>query len=88
MFKMIPTMEAKTEKLVGESFKIGNRTFYPVMDVFTLSVDGKSFFTVCISPLAMVVVEKKQKYAISLTEETITLTELIEKVPSLKEKVK
>ncbi len=83
----ISSGEVKTDTSVGEVLKIGDRTLYPVIQVSTLNRNGKGFFGVWISPLAIVVVEPTQKYAISLTSEAITLDQLLEKVPSLKEKL-
>jgi uncharacterized spore protein YtfJ len=80
--------EVKTDASVGEAIKIGDRTIYPVNQVSTLNRNGTGFFGVWISPLAIVVVEPTQKYAISLTSETITLDKLLEKAPSLKEKLR
>ena len=55
----------------------------------TLTSQGNlDFFGVWISPLAIVVVEREQNYAIPLTEETITLGQILEMVPSLREKIK
>jgi hypothetical protein len=79
--------EVQTYASVGEVLKISDRTLYPVFQVSTLNRNGKRFFGVWISPLALVVVEPTQKYAVSLTGEAVTLDRLLEKVPSLKEKL-
>lgn len=96
--------EVKTEIVVGEALKIGDRTLYPVIKVLTLNMEGPTsaglfkpmvtsqgnldFFAVWVSPIAIVVVEPAQNYAIPLTEETITLEQILEMVPSLREKIK
>lgn len=80
--------KVKTDTLIGEALKIGDRTLYPVIQVSTLNRKGQNFFGAWVSPLAMVVVEPTQEYAIPLTDETITLEQLLEMVPSLKEKMK
>jgi len=83
--KMRFIKEVKTETVVGEALKIGDRTLYPVIQVSTLNRKGKNFFG-WVSPLAIAVVEPTQKYVIPLTDETITLEQILEMVPSLKEK--
>lgn len=79
--------EVETDISVGEVLKIGDRTLYPVIQVSALNRKRKGFFGVWVSPLAMVVVEPTRKYVISLISETITLDQLLEMVPSLKEKL-
>jgi len=80
--------EVKTETVIREALKIGDRTLYPVIQVLTLKTKGQNFFGAWISPLAIVVVEPTQEYVIPLTDETITLEQILEMVPSLKEKTK
>ncbi|MCP8304114.1 MAG: hypothetical protein H3Z50_01375 [archaeon] len=90
MFREMKLREVKTETdtVVGEALKIGDRTLYPVIRVSTIKREGEGFFGAWVSPLAMVVVEPAQEYAIPLTDETITLEKLLEMVPSLKEEMK
>ncbi|MCP8311205.1 MAG: hypothetical protein L6N95_01965 [Candidatus Methylarchaceae archaeon HK01B] len=90
MFRDIKLREVKieTDTVVGEALKIGDRTLYPVIRVVTINREGEGFFGVWVSPLAMVVIEPAQEYALPLTEETVTLEKLLEIVPSLKEDIK
>jgi len=86
--KSIEEIKTKTDTVVGEVLQVGDRTLYPVLRVSTLNNKGKSFFEVSITPLAMLIIEPTQEYAISLTDEIITLEKLLEMVPSLREKMK
>jgi len=80
--------DIRTNIVVGKPFKIGHRTFYPVVRMSTLNNEEQSFFGAWISPLAIVVVEPTQEYAIPVTDESITLQHLFEIVPSLKRTIR
>ena len=80
--------DIRTDTVIKEAIKIGDRTIYPVIRVSTSGIDGQNFFGARISPIAIVVVEPTRDYVISLTDETITLDQLLEMVPSLKDKMK
>jgi uncharacterized spore protein YtfJ len=80
--------DVKKKTSIGGAIKVGDRTIYPIIELSTLNGDKMRFFGAWISPFALVIVEPTQAYAISLTSETITLDQLIKKVPSLKRKIK
>ncbi len=69
-------MKSKIKKVkeVGKIFKIGERTFYPIIEIST--VDMESSFAESISPMALLVVEPLKKYILPLTEEEIDFEEI------------
>jgi len=81
-------IEKKTDIVIGEALKIGNRTLYPVVQVSTLNVKKGVFIGGCVLPIAIVIVEPTLEYVISLTEEKLTLEKLFQIAPSFKEKIK
>jgi hypothetical protein len=74
------TQDLKKDTVIGQPLKIGDRTLYPVIIVSTLNTKERSFSGAWISPLAMVVVEPTQKYAVPLTDEPIDLEQILELV--------
>ncbi len=71
-------MNPRTEKVkaVGKMFQIGERTFYPIIEIST--VEMETSFSESISPIALVVVEPLKKYILSLTEEEVDSAEIID----------
>ena len=70
-------MNPKTvkKKKIGKIFEIGERTFYPVVEISTVDMD--SYFSEWISPVAFVVFEPSKSYILPLTEEEIDSEEII-----------
>ncbi len=80
--------EVETATSIGKTLSIDGKTIYPVIQRSTLSRGGgKTIFGVWISPVAIVVVERTAKYVISLTDKVVTLDQLLETTPTLKEKI-
>jgi len=75
------------ETSIGGAITLGNRTIYPIIEVSTIIGKSKIFFGRWITPIALVIVELTQVYVFSLSSQTITLKQLIKKVPSLKKKM-
>lgn len=69
---------------IGDAVEIKDRTIYPVAKVSIQSC-GKSIIACRMNPLAMLISEGGKAYAISLTDEEITLDRLLEIAPYLKE---
>jgi hypothetical protein len=63
-------------KEIGKEFKIGERTFYPVVEISTIEMD--SSFSEQISPIALLVIEPSIKYILPLTEEKVNSEEIID----------
>jgi len=72
-------MDSKTRiKEVGKIFKIGERTFYPIIQISTVEIDNA--FSESISPVAFVIVEQLKKYILPLTEDEFDSEEIIDLV--------
>ena len=71
-------MNPKTRKVkeVGKMFQIGERVFYPIIEIST--VDMETSFVESISPIALVVVEQLRKYILPLTEDEVDSEEIID----------
>ena len=70
-------MFSKTKKVkeVGKIFKVGERTFYPIIEISTVEMDNN--FIESISPIAFVIVEPLKKYILPLTEDELDSEEII-----------
>jgi len=70
-------MDSKTKnvKEVGKIFEIGERTFYPIIQIATIDMDNA--FAESISPVALVIVEPLKKYILPLTEDELDSEEII-----------
>ena len=68
----------KAEKKIGSVFEIGDRKFYPVVQISTVEMDN--YFSESICPLALVVCEPLKKYILPLTEEELDVDEIIKLV--------
>jgi uncharacterized spore protein YtfJ len=75
--------EARTRITAGEPLKAGNRTLFPVAKVTILSTE-MAILGIIVAPLAIIVVEKRDEYLVSLTGETMTLKTLMQMEPSLR----
>lgn len=70
----------KWDKIVGKPIKAEGRTIYPIIDVVTVGNNMPAFRGIEIFPVALVIEESGEKYAVSLTEEEINSDELIDMV--------
>jgi uncharacterized spore protein YtfJ len=70
----------KWDKVVGKSIIAADRTIYPIMEVVTMGNNMPAFRGIEIFPVALVIEESGEKYAVSLTGEEINSDELIEMV--------
>lgn len=65
----------KNVKEIGKIFEIGERTFYPIIEISTVEMDNN--FIESISPIAFVIVEPLKKYILPLTEDELDSEEII-----------
>jgi len=72
----IMTPKTRKVKEVGKMFQIGERTFYPIIEIST--VEMETSFVESISPIALVVVESLKKYILPLTEDEVDSAEIID----------
>lgn len=68
----------KDEKKIGKIFEIGERTFYPVVQISTIKNDN--YFSESITPIALVVTEPIKKYILPLSEDELDKEEIIQLV--------
>ena len=71
------SMNPKTKKVkeVGKMFQVGERFFYPIIEISTIEMETS--FAESISPIAVVVVEPLKKYILPLTEDEVDSEEII-----------
>jgi len=65
----------KNVKEIGKIFEIGERTFYPIIEISTVEIDNA--FIESISPVAFVIVEPSKKYILHLTDDELDTEEII-----------
>ncbi len=83
--KDIRPPKVETEIKVGERIEIEGRSIYPVVKVAVLKTPEGAVFGSWITPLAMLVIEQKEQYALSFTGEEMTADQIGELVPSLRQ---
>jgi uncharacterized spore protein YtfJ len=76
--------KVETEIKAGERIEIEGRDIYPVVKVSTLKTPEGIVFGSWITPLAMLVIEQKEQYAVSFTGEKMTADQIVELAPTLK----
>jgi hypothetical protein len=76
--------ETETRISIGNAIEIYQRAIYPVAKTSILKRCG-DLLGCWITPLAVLIIDPDNAYAISLTEEEITLDQLLAMAPSLNE---
>jgi hypothetical protein len=82
--KHIRPPSIETEIKAGERIEIEGRSIYPVVEISVLKTYEGSALGSWITPVAMLVIEQNEQYAISFTNEEMTADRIGEMVPSLK----
>jgi uncharacterized spore protein YtfJ len=59
----------KFDRVVGNPVKAAGKTIYPIIEIATMGNNMPNFMGIEIFPIALVIEESGEKYAISLTEE-------------------
>jgi hypothetical protein len=81
-------LEAGRRLEVGPSLVIGSREMRVVSEVISFYAGQSVVFAILLSPIALVIFEEGKKYALSLVDESeVTIEDLIQKDPSLREKL-
>jgi uncharacterized spore protein YtfJ len=82
-------MELETSRTTEATtcFMVGERMFHLVTEVVTVRSARGKIFAASVSPIALLILEPNDRYAISLTEKEVTVEELLIRVPALKEKI-
>ena len=82
-------MEVETSRTTesSASFTVGEKVFHVVTEVVTVRSANGRIFAAFVSPIALLILEPHDRYAISFTDEEFTVEELLIRVPALKEKI-
>ncbi len=70
----------KFDRVVGKPVKANNKTIYPIIEIATIGNNMPNFRGIEIFPIALVIEESGEKYAVSLTGEEIDSDEFIKMV--------
>jgi hypothetical protein len=84
---MMLELETSRTTEAGTSFVIGERVFHVVVEVVTVRTAKGKMFAASISPIALLILESHDCYAVSLTGEALVVDELLTRVPALREKI-
>jgi uncharacterized spore protein YtfJ len=76
--------EIETGISIGDAIEINQRVIYPVAKTSVLKNRG-NLLGCWIAPVALLITEQDNAYAISLTEEEITLDQILAIAPSINE---
>ncbi|MGA9097402.1 MAG: hypothetical protein WB392_00555 [Methanotrichaceae archaeon] len=79
----IPKFESRIE--VGEALRIGNRTLHFLTKVSIMRTEDENILGGWADPLAMVVSEQNKEYVFSFTGQDLTIDQLMEMAPSLRD---
>ena len=80
-------LETRRTTEASASFIVGERVFHLVTDVVTVRSARGKMLTALVSPIALLILEPHDRYAVSLTDKELTVEELLIRVPALKEKI-
>ena len=78
-------MKAKLNLMIGSSRRVGERSLIPIMETSLLQRQDMTWAQ--IAPIAIVVVEEKRDYLLSISKE-VTLKKLNHEIPTLKDEMK
>lgn len=67
----------KFDRVVGKPVKVNDRIIYPIIEIATIGNKMQNFKGIEIFPIALVIEEAGEKYAVSLTGEEIDPDEFI-----------
>jgi hypothetical protein len=76
-----------TENRVCKEITTGIRTIFTVVRISTLETDDGRILGSWIMPRAMLIIEPGNQYAVSISGEQMSIKEILEMAPSLKEVV-
>jgi hypothetical protein len=81
-------LDAERRLDVGSPLMVGDRKMCVVSEIVSFQGDKGVVFAILISPVALIVFEGSQHYALSLVEGSeVTLEDLIVRDPSLRDKL-
>jgi len=77
--------KVETEIHISEEMKAGVRTIFTVIRISNLTTDDGMIQGSWLVPLAFLIIEPEEQYAISITGEQMSIEAILELAPSLKE---
>ena len=79
-------MEFETRRTMewSTSFVVGDRVFHLVTEVVTVRGSEGRVLSAFVSPVALLILEPHDRYAVSFTDKELTVEELLIRVPALK----
>jgi hypothetical protein len=75
--------EIETMIRVEKELKAGKRTLYTVVRISIIKTEYRGILGIWLTPLATLIVEADLQYAISFTEEKLSIGKILELAPSL-----
>ena len=79
--------KVKTEILVCKEIEAGIRTIFTVIRISNLATDDGMILGSWLMPLAFLIIEPGEQYAVSISGEQMSMEKILELAPSLKEVV-
>ncbi|MCK9440926.1 MAG: hypothetical protein M0Q13_05850 [Methanothrix sp.] len=79
----LPGMDMRV--MVGKEIKTGDRTIWPVMRISILKTSEERVQAIRITPLAMLIIEPAEQYAVSFEGEPMTIEAILELAAPLKD---
>ncbi|NIM45046.1 MAG: hypothetical protein GTN80_04345 [Nitrososphaeria archaeon] len=79
------TARNTVELVLGDVVTVGSRALIPIVRISAAVLSSFGWGEIC--PIAIVVVEGKETKVLLLTEEDISLEDLLERLPSLADKI-
>jgi hypothetical protein len=83
-----PGLKVDSETFVGDPIKVGDRSIYPVLKSSIIKAGDGKVIAIWTYPEALAITEFEETYLASLTNEEISLDELLDQVPSLRDILK
>ena len=79
--------KVKTEILVCKEIEAGVRTIFTLVKISILATDDGNILGSWLKPQAFLIIEPGEQYAVSISGEQMSMEEILELAPSLKEVV-
>jgi uncharacterized spore protein YtfJ len=81
----IRQIEMKMRVIVGKEIKAGDKTIWPVIKISILKTCEERVQAIQITPLAMLITEPAEQYAVSFSGEPMTIEAIIDLASPLRE---
>ncbi len=74
--------------ILGQQIQAGGRILQPVMQIVLWKSGGGRALVAQVRPLAILIIESENEYVLSLSDEHLTLSDLLEMSPNLQDVLK